>query len=188
MEPSRAVRCNAFACVACLNVSAALLGLTGCTPRVQRGPGAGVERSLQEPALSGDGRLLATVTERRGRPTVQLRDLRSGAALPLRHLSRHQPHSSPSLSWNGRYLAVITQRGQRRLALIEDRLTGRAHPIRLPGDREPVRLSLSPDARTLALQVAVQGRWRLELIDLGAILEPDRSAGERFSGPLQPTP
>ena len=49
-------------------------------------------------------------------------------------------------------------------------------------------VSLSPDARTLALQVAVQGRWRLELVDLGAILEPDRSAGERFSGPLQPTP
>lgn len=167
---------------------AALLALTGCTPRVQRLPGAGIERSQQEPALSGDGRLLATVTERRGRLTVQLRDLRSGAIVPLRHLSRHQPHSSPSLSWTGRYLAVITQRGQRRLALIEDRLTGRAHPIRLPGDREPVRLSLSPDARTLALQVAVQGRWRLELVDLGAILEPDRSAGERFSGPLQPTP
>ena len=169
-------------------VSVTILGLTGCTPRGKRAPGGLADRQQLEPALSGNGQLLATVTEQRGRLNVQLRDLRSGATLPLRHLSRHQPHSSPSLSWNGRYLAVISQRGNQRIALIEDRLTGRAHPIRLPGGREPLRLSMSPDARTLALQVAAQGRWQLELVDLSAVLEPDRAAGDRLTGALQPKP
>jgi len=159
--------------------------LLGCTPRSQRAPGGLIDRQQQDPALSGNGQFLAVVVEQRGRPTVQLRDLRGGGLQPLRHLTRHQPHSSPSLSWNGRYLAAITQRGSRRLALIEDRLTGRAHPIRLPGNRDPVRLSLSPDARTLALQVAEQGRWRVELVDLGDLLEPDRPGGERLTSPLE---
>ena len=77
--------------------------------------------------------MLAVIVDQRGRPTVQLRDLRDGKILPLRHFSRHQPHSSPSLSWNGRYLAVITQKGNRRLTIIEDPLTGRIHPLPLQG-------------------------------------------------------
>ena len=70
------------------------------------------------------------------------------------------PTAHPSLSWNGRYLAVIVQRGNRRMVLIEDRLSSRAHPLRLPSGRNPVRLSLAPDARQLAVQTAERGRWR----------------------------
>lgn len=119
------------------------------------------------------------VIERRGRPSVQLRTVQAGRILDLPQLNRHQPHSSPALSWNGRYLAVITQRGQRRLAVILDRLTGRIHPLPLPGGRDPLRLSLAPDARQIALQVADQGQWRVEVLDLSARLEPDRAAGDR---------
>ena len=117
------------------------------------------------------------ISELRGRPTVQLRELSTGAILQLPQLKRHQPHSSPSLSWNGRYLALISQRGQRRLAVIADRLTGRVHQLPLPGSRDPIRLSLSPDATQLALQVATQGQWRVELLDLSDLLEADRPAG-----------
>ena len=81
---------------------------------MERAPGGLLQRSQQDPALSGNGEMLAVIVDQRGRPTVQLRDLRDGKILPLRHFSRHQPHSSPSLSWNGRYLAVITQKGNRR--------------------------------------------------------------------------
>ena len=98
-------------------------------------------------------------------------------------LSRHQPHSSPSLSWNGRYLALITQRGPRRLAVVTDRLNGRVHQLPLPGGRDPIRLSLAPDARRLALQVTDRGLWRVELLDLSDLLEPDRSAGQAISTP-----
>lgn len=155
--------------------------LMGCGPEARRAPGGWSDLQQQEPAISGSGNLLAVIVEQRGRPTVQLRDLRSGQLLATRHLNRHQPHSSPSLSWNGRYLAVITQRGNRRMALIEDRLTGRAHPIRPPGNHDPVRLSLSPDAQQLAMQVSDRGRWQLELLDLSGVLEADRPGGLRLS-------
>ena len=161
--------------------------LLGCTGRVERAGDAWLNRSQQDPALSGDGRLLAMISELRGRPTVLLRN-ENGSIQPVPQLRRHQPHSSPSLSWNGRYLAVIIQRGNRRLVLIEDRLNGRAHPLRLPSGRNPIRLSLAPDGRQLAVQTADQGRWQVELIDLTGLLEPDRRGGLRRSNPAEPQP
>ena len=156
---------------------------TGCVSRSERTPGGFQDRSEQDPALSGSGEKLAVIVEQQGRPTVQLRDLRNGQILPLRHFARHQPHSSPSLSWNGRYLAVIIQKGRRREAVIEDRLSGRFLPLRLPGGREPIRLSLSPDARQVAVQVTDRGHWHVELLDLRDLLEPDQAAGLRRSTP-----
>ena len=40
-----------------------------------------------------------------------------------------------------------------------------------------------PDARRLALQVADQGQWRVELLDLSELLEPDRAAGQALTTP-----
>ncbi len=133
--------------------------------------------SQEDPALSGDGRKLALIVDRNGRATVQLTDLRSGRVLPLRFLSRHQPHTSPSLSWNGRYLAVITQRGNRRQVVIEDLLSSRFHQFPTLHHRVPIRVSLAPDAGSLALQFAENGQWRVELIDLTGKLELDQPAG-----------
>ena len=166
-----------------------LLATSGCSGRSERAAGTLLDRSQQDPAISGDGRLLAVISERRGRPSVQLRDLRDGRILPLSQLNRHQPHSSPSLSWNGRYLALITQRGERRLAVVADRLTGRLPPLPLPGGRDPVKLSLAPDGRQLALQVADQGQWRVELLDLSSMLEADRPGGARtMTSATNPSP
>lgn len=136
----------------------------------------------QQPALSGDGRLLASLVERAGRTTVLLQERRSGTVLPLRHLRRHQPHSSPSLSWNGRYLALLVQQGPRRQAVIEDRASGRLQPLPLPAQQEPQQLSLSPDAQRLAVEVIQNGSRRLQLYDLSGLLEPDRAPGLRQSG------
>ncbi len=146
-------------------------------PQVDRLQDSFLTRSQEEPALSGNGDKLALIVDQNGKPSVQLRDLRNGKVLPLRHLVRHQPHSSPSLSWNGRYLAVIVQRGNRRMVVIEDSLNGRIHQLPLPGERIPIRLSLSPDAAQLAVQVTDRGRWRIQLFDLSEKIEPDRSMG-----------
>ena len=152
---------------------------------MERSSGGWIDRSQQDPSLSGDGRLLAVISDLRGRPTVMLRDA-SGNPSAVPQLRRHQPHSSPSLSWNGRYLALITQRGQRRVAVVLDRLSGRLHPLPLPGGRDPIRLSLAPDARRLALQVADRGQWRVEVLDLSDLLEPDRAAGTNLqTAPLE---
>ena len=138
--------------------------------------------SRQEPAISGDGRLLASVVERGGRSTVLLQDRRSGQVLPLRHLRGQQPHSSPALSWNGRYLALVVQQGPRRQAVVEDRLSGQLHPLFLPPGREPQRLSLAADGRRVAIELLDNGQRRVELFDLSGLLEPDLAPGQRESG------
>ena len=118
---------------------------------------------------------------------MELKDLRSGKLLQLRHFSRHQPHLSPSLSWNARYLAAVIQRGSRKLVLVEDRLTGRAHQLRIPAGRDPLRISLAPDGRELAVQTAEQGRWQVVVFNLGDLLEPDRPGGRRVTtAPQEP--
>jgi hypothetical protein len=162
-------------------------GLAGCgLSPLRRQPAApaglvGAE-SREQPALSGDGRLLATLVERGGRTTVLLQERRSGTVLPLRHLRNRQPHSSPSLSWNGRYLALLVQQGARRQAVIEDRATGRLQPLFLPAGMEPERLSLAPDGQSLAVELISDGRRKLQVFDLSGLLEPDRAPGLRESG------
>ncbi|MDM7953917.1 MAG: Tol biopolymer transporter periplasmic protein [Cyanobium sp. CZS 25K] len=136
----------------------------------------------QDPALSGNGRVLASVVRRDGRDTVLLQEQPSGKLLPLRHLGRLQPHSSPSLSWNGRYLALLVQRGPERQAVIEDRATGRLHRLPLPGSPVPESLSLAADGRRIAIATEGEGRSRVQLYDLTALLEPDLPAGLPVTG------
>ncbi len=161
-------------------VSFLIFGLVSCSLPLEGSIGDGFLQNKQEPALSGNGGKLALIIDQLGRPTLQLRDLKSGQIIPLRHFSRNQPHSSPSLSWSGRYLAAIIQRGNRRLVTIEDRLTGKLHTFPLIGERNPIRVRLSPDAQTLAIQLAHQGKWKVEIFDLTKMLESDFSQ-EEFS-------
>lgn len=152
-------------------------------PRRNAGPtGVFNATSRQEPALSGQGRWLVTVVERGGRATLLLQEQPSGRVVRLRHFQNHQPHSSPSLSWNGRYVAALVQQGNQRLPLIEDRATGALHRLPLPADRTAVRLSLAPDGRRLAVQVAQAGQWRVQLFDLSNLLEPDLPGGIALQG------
>ncbi len=147
------------------------------------GLGFGAE-SRQDPALSGDGRLLASVMPRAGRNTLVLQDRRSGQVLPLPLLGGQQPHSSPSLSWNGRYLALLVWRGGRRQVVINDRATNRLLPLPLRGDQEPQRLSLAPDGRHLAVQLQDGGQSRVEVFNLADWLEPDPLPGGLLQGPV----
>jgi hypothetical protein len=140
------------------------------------------DANRQEPALSGQGRYLASVVDRGGRATLLLQEQPGGRIVPLRHFQNHQPHSSPSLSWNGRYVAALVQQGNQRLPLIEDRATGALHRLPLPADRTAVRLSLAPEARRLAVQVAQGGQWRVQLFDLSSLLEPDLPGGLAVQG------
>ena len=55
--------------------------------KVERLQGQFEARNQQDPVLSGDGEKLALIVDFEGRSSVQLRDLRNGNILPLRHLS-----------------------------------------------------------------------------------------------------
>ncbi|MEX0587722.1 MAG: hypothetical protein WD136_00535 [Cyanobium sp.] len=122
------------------------------------------------------------MVERAGRATLLLQEQPSGTVIRLRHFQNHQPHSSPSLSWNGRYVAALVQQGNQRVPLIEDRATGALHRLPLPADRTAVRLSLAPEARRLAVQVAQGGQWRVQVFDLSGLLEPDLPGGVAIQG------
>ncbi len=163
-----------------------LIALAGCSlglpGRRSAGPAGDPSLQRQDPALSGNGRVLASLVERRQGATVMLQEQPSGRWLPLRHLRSHQPHSSPSLSWNGRYLALLVRQGNGRVAVVEDRASGRLHRLQLPGIRQPERLSLAPDGRRLAVEVLDDGRAHLRLFDLSSLLEPDLPSGLAVQG------
>jgi hypothetical protein len=165
--------------------------LSACGPlgigRRPAPPAGFAEGDRQDPALSGDGRWLASIVARGGRETVLLQEQASGRVVRLDPLRRHQPHRSPSLSWNGRYLAVVGQWGPRPTALVLDRLTGRLVPLQLPGEGDPERISLAPDGRRLAVERLRAGRRRIEVLDLSSLLEPDPPPGPLAPG-ASPTP
>ncbi|MEI6359799.1 MAG: Tol biopolymer transporter periplasmic protein [Synechococcus sp. ELA619] len=151
--------------------------------RRQPSPGAGLglgAESRQDPALSGDGRLLASLVLRSGRSTVLLQDRRSGQTMPLPLLRGQQPHSSPSLSWNGRYLALLVWRGGRRQVVVNARATNGRLPLPLRGDRDPQRLNLAADARHLAVDVVDGGQSRVEVFGLGERLERGHRRGRQM--------
>lgn len=137
----------------------------------------------RDPALSGNGRLLASIVESNGHSTLVLQEQPSGRRLPLRHLRGHRPHRSPSLSWNGRYVAVLLHEGQRPIAAIEDRLSDQLLRVPPPPGAVLERLSLAPDGQQLALQLVQNGQQRVQVFTLTGLLEPDRPGGLRSSNP-----
>ncbi len=70
------------------------------------------------------------------------------------------------------------------MAVITDRLSGQIHPLSLPGNKYPIRISLSPDARQLAMELTGKGTSRIELFNLQTIIEPDEPIGIRGSTSL----
>jgi hypothetical protein len=152
-------------------------------------PSAGLSAANRsEPALSGDGRLLASLIEQDGRLRLILQEQSSGRQLPLRHWRGHTPHGSPALSWNGRYLAGLVQQGDQRRVVVDDRLSGRLWRLPLPGGGEPQRLSLAPDGLRLAVEVLRDGQRQVRVFALDGVLEPDLPGGSSVlgSGPTPP--
>jgi hypothetical protein len=169
-----------------------MLASCGAWPGLRRSAGTAAlgDRNREDPALSSQGHILASVMPRGGRPSVVLQEQPSGRLLPVGPLNRWTPHRSPSLSRNGRYLALLVQQGERSLPLIWDRASGQLHRLPLPPGQEAERLSLSPEGRNLAIEVWRDGRSSLRLFDLSALLEPDLPGGLRVQGggPAPQTP
>ena len=170
-----------------------LVALTGCgwVDSFSRRPaplGGAANSNRSDAALSGDGRLLASLIEDNGTTRLILQEQGSGRRLALRHWQRQTPHSSPSLSWNGRYLAGLVQQGEQRRVVVEDRLNGRLLRLPLPGGGQPERLSLAPDGSRLAVQVLRKGQWQVEVLGLDGLLEPDLPGATSVLGGGVPQP
>lgn len=128
----------------------------------------------EQPALSGNGRFVAFVSNRDGKRQILIYDLQQRQFLELPRLNRRDTIAeSPSLSYNARYLVyVASDRGRPEVELY-DRVTGTTDMLTM-GYRGWVRNpSISPDGRFIVFETDRRGQWDIEVLDRGPLVELD---------------
>lgn len=148
--------------------------------------------SDRQPALSGDGRYLALMTDRNTQQELALYDLQTQQFIALPGVNRRDRLiESPSLSRSARYLVFLASERGRADVQIYDRLQRRGEILTLgyPGViRNP---SISPDGRYVAFESARRGEWNIEILDRGpgaGLDGPSGAAGQTAPVPGLPTP
>jgi Tol biopolymer transport system component len=127
----------------------------------------------QQPALSGDGRYLAFVSDRLGGQQIFVYDLQQQQFLNLQLNQPHAVMDSPSLSATGRYIVyAVSFQGKSEIYLY-DRATRRSQVLiqRYLGEvRHP---HISAEGRYVVFEGSQAGRWDIEVFDRGAAIELD---------------
>ncbi len=128
----------------------------------------------QQPALSGDGRWLALVSNRNSSNKILLYDLRREKFMDLPGLNQSNVIlESPSLSRTGRYLVYISSVQGRPDVALYDRATRQAELL-TQGYRNWVRNpQISADGRYIVFETARRGQWDIEVLDRGPLIELD---------------
>lgn len=138
----------------------------------------------EQPALSGDGRWLALVSNRNGINQILLYDLQTQRFVSTDGLNQNRAIAeSPSLSRTGRYLAyVINLEGRSEIALY-DRATRRSELL-TQGYRSWLRNpQISPEGRYIVFETARRGQWDVEVLDRGPLIELDIPDGTPVVNP-----
>ncbi|NJP09011.1 MAG: TolB family protein [Leptolyngbyaceae cyanobacterium RU_5_1] len=128
----------------------------------------------EQPALSGNGRFLAFVSNREGTRSIFIYDLKERRYVYLPRLNRRDAIAeSPSLSYTGRYIAYIASDSARPEIELYDRATQRAQILTM-GYRGWFRNpKISPDGRYIVFETGARGQWDIEVLDRGANVELD---------------
>ncbi len=128
----------------------------------------------EQPALSGDGRFLAFVSNRNGNRGILLYDLKQRQLVDLPRLNRGDAIAeSPSLSYTGRYIVYVTSASARPEIELYDRVLQQSQLL-TAGYRGWFRNpSISPDGRYIAFETGVRGQWDIEVMDRGPNVESD---------------
>jgi len=128
----------------------------------------------EQPALSGDGRFVAFVSNREGTRSILLYDLRNKQYLNLPRLNRRDAIAeSPSLSATGRYITYIASDSARPEIELYDRATQQVQILTM-GYRGWFRNpKISPDGRYIVFETGTRGQWDIEVLDRGAGIELD---------------
>lgn len=143
----------------------------------------------EQPALSGNGRFLAFVSNRDGRRGIVLYDLQQQRFVSLPLLNRPDAIAeSPSLSYTGRYIVYMASDRARPEIEFYDRATHQVQVLSA-GYRGWVRNpSISPDGRYIVFESGVRGQWDIEVLDRGPNVELDRPDGQRSQPNLDTLP
>lgn len=134
----------------------------------------------QQPALSGSGQYLAFVSNRNGRHSLLLYDLKASQMIDLPPLNRGAAIAdSPSLSNNARYIVYLTRDRGRTDVELYDRITRRLEVLtsgyRSGWIQHP---NISPDGRYIVFETGKRGQWDIERIDRGPKVELDLLEGD----------
>ncbi|MEH2067061.1 MAG: hypothetical protein V7K47_02620 [Nostoc sp.] len=138
----------------------------------------------EQPALSGNGRFLAFVSNRNGNQQLLVYDLERQLFIPTPGINRQETIAeSPSLSYTGRYIAYITSDQGRPVVALYDRPTQQSQiltPIYRGWVRKP---NISPDGRYVVFESASRGQWDIEVLDRGPNVELDIPNGATAGSP-----
>jgi Tol biopolymer transport system component len=160
--------------------------LASCNPdTIPIGPTSLNSRYTEEqPALSGNGRFLAFVSNRNGVHQLLVYDLQQQQFVRIQRLNRSQTIvESPSLSYTGRYISYITSDRGRPVVALYDRATQQSQ-ILTPTYQGWVRNpNISPDGRYVVFETASRGQWDIEVLDRGPDIELDIPNGAPVSPP-----
>lgn len=169
-----------------LGVSLGVLSLAAaCSPGDRLGfPGSLNSRYTDEqPALSGNGRFLAFVSNRDGRHQIWLYDLEQQRLISLPRLNRPNTVSeNPSLSYTGRYITYITTDGGKPILVLYDRVTQQPQVMSQWYEGWVRNPSISPDGRYIVFESSSNGQWDIEILDRGPNIELDIPDGANNRG------
>ena len=158
--------------------SEGLIVLTiACTPSGDNIISSGALNSRyteEQPALSGNGRYLAYVSNRAESRNILLYDLQLQQLVPLPRLNQRQTIvENPSISYTGRYIVYVTSNRGTQIMVLYDRITHTPQILNQWYQGLVRNPSISPDGRYIAFEGSLRGQWDIEVLDRGTNVELD---------------
>lgn len=137
----------------------------------------------EKPALSGDGRWLAFVSNRDGSSQIDVFDLQERRFVNLPGLNQKEVlPDSPSLSRTGRYIVYLSSIQGKPGIVLYDRATRRSELLTQFYPSLVRNPDISPDGRYIVFETARRGQWDIEVLDRGLNIELDIAEGTQIIG------